>query len=94
MENWKMTNEEILELVRFHFEEGGLRDDGSCSEYFGTPEDFIEFALAIYEIALATAIREIANQYQYYQCCKDEGVEDMVVDAQKLYELSYDVEAL
>jgi len=25
---------------------------------------------------------------------KDEGVEDMVVDAQKLYELSYDVEAL
>ncbi len=44
--------------------------------------------------ALATAIREIANQYQYYQCCKDEGVEDMVVDAQKLYELSYDVEAL
>jgi len=44
--------------------------------------------------ALATAIREIANQYQYYQCCKDEGVEDMVVDAQKLYELSYNVEAL
>jgi hypothetical protein len=27
-----------------------LRDDGSCSEYFGTPENFIEFALAIYEI--------------------------------------------
>ena len=44
--------------------------------------------------ALATAIREIANQYQYYQCCKDECVEDMVVDAKKLYELSYDVEAL
>ena len=44
--------------------------------------------------ALATAIREVANQYQYYQCCKDEGVEDMVVDAQKLYELSYNVEAL
>jgi len=37
--------------------------------------------------ALATAIREIANQHH-------EGVEDMVVDAQKLYELSYDVEAL
>ena len=45
-----MTNEEILELVRFHFEEGGLRDDGSCSEYFGTPENFIKFAQAIYEI--------------------------------------------
>ncbi len=46
------------------------------------------------EEALATAIREIANQYQYYQCCKDEGVEDMVVDAQKLYEIAGDVEAL
>ena len=45
-----MTDEQILELVRFHFQEGGLRDDGSCSEYFGTPEDFIEFAQAIYEI--------------------------------------------
>ena len=30
-----MTNEQILELVRFHFEEGGIRDDGSCSEYYG-----------------------------------------------------------
>jgi hypothetical protein len=44
--------------------------------------------------ALATAIREIANEYQYYQCCEEAGVEDMVVDAQKLYELSYDLEAL
>ncbi len=44
--------------------------------------------------ALATAIREIANQYQYYQCCKDEGVEDMVVDAQELNEIAGDVEAL
>ena len=35
--------------------------------------------------ALATAIREIANQ-----SCEDEGVED----AQNLYELSYDVEAV
>lgn len=44
--------------------------------------------------ALATAIREIANQYQYYQCCKDEGVEDMVVDARVLYELADELEAL
>ncbi len=44
--------------------------------------------------ALATAIREIANQYQYYQCCKDEGVEDMVVDARLLYELADELEAL
>lgn len=45
-----MTDQQILELVRFHFEEGGLRDDGSCSEYFGTPEDFIEFAQEIFQM--------------------------------------------
>jgi hypothetical protein len=45
-----MTEEEILELVRLHFKEGGIRDDGSCSEYYGTPEDFIEFAEKIYEM--------------------------------------------
>jgi len=53
-----MTNEEILELVRFHFEEGGIRDDGSCSEYFGTPKDFIEFAQAIRRDALYEAIHK------------------------------------
>ena len=42
--------------------------------------------------ALATAIREIANEFQYYQCCKDEGVEDMVVDARMLYELAEELE--
>ena len=40
-----ITNEEILELVRFHFEEGG-----SCSEYYGTTKDFIDFARAMYEM--------------------------------------------
>ena len=44
--------------------------------------------------ALATAIREIANQYQYYQCCEEVGVEDMVVDARVLYELADELEAL
>ena len=44
-----ITNEEILELVRFHFEEAGIRDNGSCSEYHGTITDFIDFARAIYE---------------------------------------------
>jgi hypothetical protein len=45
-----MTEEQILEFVRFHFEEGGIRDDGSCSEYYGTTKDFIDFARAIYEV--------------------------------------------
>jgi hypothetical protein len=56
-----MTNEEILELVRFHFEEGGIRDDGSCSEYFGTPKDFIEFAQAIRRDTLYEVIHILSS---------------------------------
>ncbi len=56
-----MTNEEILELVRFHFEEGGLRDDGSCSEYFGTPENFIEFAQQIRKETINEILSAIKN---------------------------------
>ena len=44
------------------------------------------------EVPIAVAvIRAIVNEHQYYHF--GEG-EDMVVDAQKLYELSYNVEAL
>jgi len=28
---------------------------------------------------LAAAIREIVNEFQYYQCCEEEDVEDMLV---------------
>jgi hypothetical protein len=34
------------------------------------------------------------NEHQYYQCCEEEGVEDMVVDARLLYELADELEAL
>jgi len=44
--------------------------------------------------ALATAIREIVNEHQYYQCCEDEGIEDMVVDAQVIYRLADELEEL
>lgn len=43
---------------------------------------------------ISAAIREIANEHQYYQCCEEEGVEDMVVDARLLYELADELEAL
>lgn len=46
-----MTDEQILELVKKHFKVGGLRDDGSSSEYYGTPDAFLKFALAIHEDA-------------------------------------------
>jgi hypothetical protein len=39
----------IMPLVKEHFKQGGIRDDGSCSEYYGTPEDFIKFARAMYD---------------------------------------------
>jgi hypothetical protein len=42
--------------------------------------------------ALAAAIREIVNEFQYYQCCEDE--EDMVVDAWVLYALADELEGL
>ena len=44
-----MTDPEILSLVKEHFEVGGIRDDGSSSEYYGTPDDFLKFAREIYE---------------------------------------------
>ena len=33
----------------FHCPECGVRDDGSCSEYYGDPDAFVKFAKAIYE---------------------------------------------
>ena len=44
--------------------------------------------------ALSTSIREVANEFQYYQCCENEGVEDMVVDARDLYDLADELEKL
>ena len=47
--NQPMTDEQILELVKEHFQEGGVRDDGSCSEYYGDPDAFVKFARALFE---------------------------------------------
>ena len=38
-----MTKNEILQLVKEHFQEGGVRDDGSCSEYYGDLDAFVKF---------------------------------------------------
>ena len=46
-----MTDEQILELVEEYFDEGGIRDDGSCSEYYGKPDTFLKFARALYMCA-------------------------------------------
>ena len=44
-----MTKDEILQLVKEHFQEGGVRDDGSCSEYYGDPDAFVKFARELYD---------------------------------------------
>lgn len=44
-----MTNEQILTLVKEYFEVGGIRDDGSFSEYYGKPDAFLKFTRAMYE---------------------------------------------
>jgi hypothetical protein len=38
-----MNKNEILQLVKEHFQEGGVRDDGSCAEYYGDPDAFVKF---------------------------------------------------
>jgi hypothetical protein len=47
-----MTKEQILSLVKEYFKVSGVRDDGSFSEYYGTPDAFLKFALAIYKEGL------------------------------------------
>ena len=44
-----MNKNEILQLVKEHFQEGGVRDDGSCSEYYGDPDAFVKFARELYD---------------------------------------------
>jgi hypothetical protein len=43
-----MTKDQILQLIKEHFKEGGIRDDGSCSEYYGDLDTFMEFAEKMY----------------------------------------------
>lgn len=48
-----MTDEQILQLVKEHFTEGAIHDDGSCSEWYGNTEAFLKFARAMYDIGEA-----------------------------------------
>jgi len=45
-----ILDEEILKLVKEHFEVGGIRDDSSCSEYYGNPDAFVKFAQEIFQM--------------------------------------------
>lgn len=59
-----MTDEQLLELVKKYFEEGGIRDDGSCSEYYGETDAFVKFARAIRKNTIEeilTLLKEVPN---------------------------------
>lgn len=51
-----MTKEQILQLVKEHFQEGGVHDDGSCSEYYGHTDAFVKFARKIHEEGYYTCL--------------------------------------
>ena len=43
---------------------------------------------------IASVLREVVIQLQYYQCCEDEGVVDMVLDARAVLDIAEELEAL
>ena len=43
---------------------------------------------------IASVLREVVIQLQYYQCCEDEGVEDMVLDARAILNVADELEVL
>ena len=45
-------------------------------------------------VSIAAVLREVVIQLQYYQCCEDEGVEDMVLDARAILNVADELEAL
>jgi hypothetical protein len=59
-----MTKNEILQLVKEQFQEGGVRDDGSCSEYYGDLDAFVKF----YRKAYSEGWRE-GNEEGYDDGC-------------------------
>ena len=44
--------------------------------------------------ALAAVLRVLVIQLQYYQCCEDEGVVDMVLDARAILDVADELEVL
>lgn len=43
-----MTEEQVLQMIKEHFKEGGIRDDSSCFEYYGDLDAFLKFASKLY----------------------------------------------
>jgi len=64
-----MTDTQILELVKEHFEEWEADEDGYCwVEFAGKPDDFVKFAQKIYEMGYNNG---------YSECSFDMGDENV-----------------
>lgn len=44
------------------------------------------------QLSISAVLRELVVQLQYYQCCEDEGVEDMVLDARAILDVAEELE--
>jgi hypothetical protein len=54
-----MTKDEILQLVKEHFIEEEVDEDGYCwTEYAGKPDAFLKFARAIYSEGFSDGCKE------------------------------------
>jgi len=56
-----MTDAEILEMVEDYFKVGGIRDDGSYSEFYTTAKDIIHFYKQVRRDALYEVISILKN---------------------------------
>ena len=45
-------------------------------------------------VKIAAALRALVFQLQYYQCCEEEGVVDMVLDSRAILDVADELEVL
>lgn len=59
----ELNEDFIMPLVKEHFKQGGVRDDGTCSEYYGSVEDFIKFSLLMYSKGMCEGAYQQSKRY-------------------------------
>ena len=68
---------------------------GGYSKALMTPvEQFDTSITSDSRTIIADVLRELVFELQYYQCCGDEGVEDMVLDARDILDVCDELENL
>ena len=68
---------------------------GGYSKALMTPVEQFDTYLDPYsKKIISNILRELVFELQYYQCCGDEGVEDMVLDARDILDVCDELENL